>query len=95
MRSEFLMKVNELTSQQQAMKSKKFAKTKLQGCAKLLVNRQSETSLGKGKKGGKNLTLHMEGFQNLQKHVEGFWNLLKKQLKLIHNKSPCNFINLK
>jgi hypothetical protein len=54
MRSEFLMKVKELTSQQQATKSKIFAKTKLQGCAKLPVNRQSETSLGKGKKGREN-----------------------------------------
>ena len=68
---------------------------KLQGCAKLPVNRQSETSLGKGKKGGKNLTLHVEGFQNLQNHVEGFRNLLKKQLELINKKSPGNFINLK
>jgi hypothetical protein len=52
--------------------------------AKLPVNRQSETSLGKGKKGGKILTLQVEGFQNLQKHVEGFQNLLKKQLELIN-----------
>ncbi len=52
--------------------------------AKLPVNRQSETSLGKGEKGRKFLTLHMEGFQNLQKHVEGFRNLLKKQLELIN-----------
>ncbi len=57
---------------------------KLQGYAKLPVNRQSETSLGKGEKGGKILTLHLEGFQNLQKHVEGFRNLLKKQLELIN-----------
>ncbi len=35
--------------------------------AKLPVNRQSETSLGKGKNGGKILNLHVEGFQNLQK----------------------------
>jgi hypothetical protein len=50
--------------------------------AKLPANRQSETSLGKSDKGGKNLTLHVEGFQNLQKHVEGFQNLLTKQLEL-------------
>jgi hypothetical protein len=84
MSSEFLTKVKELTSQRQATKSKIFAKTKLQGCAKLPVNRQSETSLGKGKKGGKILTLHVEGFQNSPKHVEGFRNLLKKQLELIN-----------
>jgi hypothetical protein len=52
--------------------------------AKLPVNRQSETSLGKGEKGGKILTLHVEGFQNLKKHVEDFWNHLKKQLELIN-----------
>jgi hypothetical protein len=84
MRSEFLTKVKELTSQQQATKSKNFAKTKLQECAKLPVNRQSETSLGKGEKGRKILTIHVEGYQNLPKHVEGFWNLLKKQLELIN-----------
>ncbi len=72
LRSEFLTKVKELTSQQQDIKSKSFAKTNLQGCAKLPVNRQSETSLGKGEKGGKILTLHVEGFQNLQKHMEVF-----------------------
>ncbi len=54
------------------------------GFVKLPANRQSETSLGKGKKGGKILTLHVEGFQNLQKHAEGFRNLLKKQLELIN-----------
>ncbi len=64
-------------------------------CAKLPINRQSETSLGKGEKGEKILTLHVEGFQNLQKHVEGFWNLLTKQLELINKESPSNFINLK
>jgi hypothetical protein len=57
MRSEFLTKVKELTSQQQATKSKKIAKTKLQGCAKLPINRQSETSLGEGKKGWKIIKL--------------------------------------
>jgi hypothetical protein len=67
MRSEFLMKIKELASQRQATKQKLLAKTKLQGCVKLPVNRQSETSLDKGKNGGQILNLHMEGLLNLQK----------------------------
>ncbi len=54
MRSEFLTKIKEIASQLQDTNKKLNAKTRLQGCVELPANKQSKTSLGKGKNGGRN-----------------------------------------
>jgi hypothetical protein len=60
--TKILSNVEDLTAKQQASKHKIHATTKLQGCVKLPKNRQYNTSLGKGKNGGRIYILHLEGF---------------------------------